>query len=356
MTNVSALHEQATRLGCIELASRLGFRVRGSYARARGACPVHGGHNDQTFSLTLKDGALIAHCFGCGFAGDVIALVGALRGVADFRAQVDATIEVLNMAPIPERAPEQTTNAPPIDAISYHNVVTALVVECRKHRRGNDVAQYLRSRGILDIVPEYGLFPLPQRDRHRSIIDALLEQFELDTLVAAGLIWQTKDGRIVRDALSFARNRLCIPWRGPDWRVEALQRRVLDSSNPRYVFPRGIKAMHPFGVEKLRDVASAQSIALVEGALDAISLAAICRREGFDIVPLGLPGVDGWRDAWGQYCEGRTVYIAFDADEAGMKAFADLAPVVRDAGASEVRWWQPERGKDWNEELVRVAS
>lgn len=354
--DVSSIHAQVAQLGCLELASRLGFRTRGSHNRARGACPIHGGHNTQTFSLTLKDAVLVAHCFGCGFAGDVIELVGAVRGLDEFAAKVNATLDVLSMAPIPEQAPKQVTDAPPIDALSYYNVVTALINECRKHRPIADVARYLRSRGILGVAPEYGLFALPPCDKQRTIIDALHEQFELETLVAAGVLRRTNDGQVRRDVLSFARNRVCIPWRGPDGHIETLQRRVLDSSNPRYVFPKGIKARHPFGVERLKDAPKDTPIAFVEGALDCLSLATICRNRGLDIVPLALGSVTNWGKNWEQYCNGREVYLCLDADKAGDTRMPELAVLIDAAGASSIRWWRPEHGKDWGDELLAGAA
>ena len=353
LTAVNEIHAAIVALGPREFAGRAGFKVD---RRGRGACPIHGGHNGEQFALTAKRGEVVlAHCFNCGFAGDAIDLLGALRGRTDFAGKLEAVAELLAMAPIPANSEPFEPETERIDQSSYHNVVTELVAECRKYQPIRDVARYIKSRGVLDAAVEYGLFALPPVDCHRSVIDALLQQFELETLVAAGLGWQMKDGLIRRDALSFARNRLCIPWRSPEGRIETLQRRVLDSSNPRYVFPKGIKALHPFGIDKLKCAPKDQPIALVEGALDCLSLAVICSKNDFNIIPLALGSVSNWGDNWGQYCSGRVVYIALDNDTAGTKAFGELAVKTRDAGATQVRWWRPE-AKDWNDELTKVAS
>ena len=53
------------------------FRRYGS--RARGVCPIHPKAKNQNLSMDLNRG--LAHCFSCGWSGDVIDFVKAVDGV-----------------------------------------------------------------------------------------------------------------------------------------------------------------------------------------------------------------------------------------------------------------------------------
>lgn len=91
------------------------------------------------------------------------------------------------------------------------------------------------------------------------------------------------------------------------------------------------------------DVWAAPVIVLVEAPLDALSLMAC----GVPAVALG--GVS-WPDWLPVACGFKSVLLAFDADEAGDKAAAQLAPVLASFGAKSARL-RPPGAKDWNEEL-----
>jgi DNA primase len=353
MTDMSGIHSAIVALGPREFASRAGFKVD---HRGRGRCPIHGGHNDEQFALTTKRGEVVlAHCFNCGFSGDALDLLGALRGRTDFAGKLAAVTELLGMAPIPANTESFQSEPDRIDPSSYHNVVTALRDACQQFRPIRDVCLYVQQRKLLDLAPEFGLFALPDRARQPEVIAQLCKMFEAETLHKCGLINRDSRGRYNFRQLQWANHRLCIPWTGPAGQIDVLQRRTIDSNKPKYVFPSGIAPMHPFGVAQLRNVPKSHPIAFVEGALDVLAMAALCRREGFGIVPLGLPGVSTWRTSWGELCSARDVYIALDNDKAGNEAFGELAVKVQQSGPAEVRLWKPECGKDWNDEL-KAAS
>ena len=354
MIELGELHAAIVALGPREFASRLGFKVD---RRGRGRCPIHGGHNDQQFALTVKHGeVMLVHCFACGLGCDAIDFVGTLRGRPDFPGKLEAVADLLGMAPIPVSTEPFEPEPERIDPLSYHNVITALRAICLQYRPIRDVCQYLQRRKLLGLAPEFELFALPERAKQPEVIEHLRKTFEVETLAACGIIRRKKSGAFEMRQLQWSNHRLCIPWTSPSGQVEALQRRTLDSSKPKYVFASGVAPMHPFGIERLKEVAKDHPIAFVEGALDVLALTSICRREGFALVPLGLPGVSTWRESWGEICRGREVYVALDNDKAGTEAFAELAPKLHEVGASQIHWWQPTSGKDWGDTLNKVAS
>ncbi len=352
MTDVGQLHSAIIALGPREFASRAGFKVD---RHGRGSCPVHGGHNPSQFTLRIRNGRLKAHCFPCRFDVDAIELLGMLRGRSDFAGKLEAVAELLNMAPIPDRTEHCEPEPERIDAVSYHNVITELKRICLKYRPIRDVCRYLQVRKLLELALEFGLFAIPDRSKQAEVISQLCKTFEPETLLKCGLVNRNKQGCYTLRQLQWSEHRLCIPWTSASGQVEALQRRCLDSSKPKYVFPSGVAPMHPFGIEQLRTVPKDHPIAFVEGALDTIALTTICRREGYSIIALGLPSVDGWRESFRDLCRGRVVYVALDADDAGEDAVGVIGLEAHLSGAAQVIRWAPNAGKDWGEQLSRAS-
>lgn len=351
---LAELRAAIVALGPQEFANRAGFKVD---RRGRGRCPIHGGHNDEQFALTAKRGEVVLfHCWNCGASGDAIDLLGLLRGRSNFAGKLEAVAELLGMGPIPTNAQPFEPEPERINPLSYHNAVAALRETCHQFKPIRDVCQYLQGRKLLSLASEFGLFALPEPLKQAEIVSDLCKTFEPETLTRCGLVNRDKRGGYNFRQLQWSNHRLCIPWTNPSGQIEALQRRCLDSSKPRYVFPSGIAPMHPFGIAQLRALPKDHPIALCEGALDAIALTAICRREGYSIIALGLSGVDGWRESFRDLCRGRRLYVALDADEPGEDAASAIGLEAHLFGASQVIRWAPNYGKDWSDQLLARAS
>ena len=89
----------------------------------------------------------------------------------------------------------------------------------------------------------------------------------------------------------------------------------------------------------------AEQVVICEAPIDALSLAAC----GVPAVALCGTSRPDWLAA---ACAFLRVALAFDADGAGDKAAADLAPSLRSFGATVERW-RPDGVRDWKELLVR---
>jgi len=70
--------EEAKRLIPVEALAGKHTELRRSGDGLRGCCPVHGGDNPESFSVS-PDKALF-HCFRCGEGGDVVSLYARLEG------------------------------------------------------------------------------------------------------------------------------------------------------------------------------------------------------------------------------------------------------------------------------------
>ncbi len=107
MIDTSAIHAAAPTP--LEVAERLGLRVaRGSRAdRAVVACPWHAPDRRPSCVIALRDGRVVAYCHACHQGGDLIDLVGIVRGIdprADWRRAAEAAASLVGIA-IDRRSP-----------------------------------------------------------------------------------------------------------------------------------------------------------------------------------------------------------------------------------------------------------
>lgn len=323
-----------------EVAGLLGLRINQRGARGvRVKCPLHAGDSPLSLSLRIgNDGTLQVRCFaGClGAGGDVLTLLAALEG--DFKRGLARAIELAGGS---VGAPAQAWQEPPrMDPDAYHELAKRILAAGRLDGRPWvwEVEAYLGSRRLLEQAREDGWACLPRFEALPGHEDELLE---------AGLAKHNDDGKVVP---FFGRWRLVIPWRGPDGRISALQRRRTwehDGNGPepvKYVFPRWrpdwpygsdrlcigldrkeigyvenregqdgiagkaragqdsaamvprIPAVRGQGPSALAGVAlhSTRTIAICEGAVDTLALRSLYPR----LLVLGIPGIDGWRAEW----------------------------------------------------------
>lgn len=308
-------------------------------------CPAHGG---VSLSLTVgRDRTMRAKCFGCDLAGDIFTLVASARSLTlprDFpetmrEAAALASIDLPALVPMREQLPT-------LPDATFDAVARALL---RDGLQGS-VAEYVRGRGIEDEARADGWGALPWPWAQGDLVDRMLVDFGAPVLLASGLFLDDPD-RGIRIARPGA--RLLIPWRGADGRILSLQRRRLDAGEPRYVAPAGRPLRQPYGVERLATRPGAP-VVYVEGAIDALALRALCGSR--DVVPLALPGVEAWREAWAAHARGRTAFVGLDEDAAGDGKVETLTRHLEAAGARSVRRWRPGGGaKDWAERLARAG-
>lgn len=219
-----------------------------------------------------------------------------------------------------------------------------------------DVMAYVDKRALAVVGAQAQLGALPPPAGQAPLIQALLKTFDQDVLARAGLVRRTTEGRVELERFAFPGHRLLIPWRGPGGSVDVLQRRRLDTGEPKYVFPPGMRPRLPFGAEALRASDLERTLVLAEGALDVLALRLLDQRDRLGLLPLGLPGVKGWQPDWARFAKGRTVRIALDADAAGDAETRKLADQLYEAGAARVQRWRLTDAKDWAEAVARRAS
>lgn len=400
-------------------------------------CPVHGERTDPSLSLRAGgDGTLGAVCHGCGWRGDALSLIAAVDGLdvrRDFGRVLERAAEIaggfvratvkesLQVRPEAPRLPEDVAAE-----------LFKRICERGRLRARRAVEAYLERRGLLEAARDDGWATLPSLDEMLDVARGMCKEMGSpeaafgqrgaqqpaaerpgltgktldvaptvpgprvmrlvgargrcgeaseqvsgafafgpeDLLIAAKLARWDREGRL---RLVWGRHRLVIPWRGPDGRIQALQRRLIDAprlwrgqEEPRYVLtwaPRW-----PYGVERLggengtdcgdivqgsagavdvdcmaerrlctlrRGLAGGgegsnrgRPVLFVEGAVDAIAMRLL--RPG-RCVPLGLPGTGAWESSWARLVGQRKVYFGTDGDASGDARAAKAAIDVAEA-------------------------
>jgi hypothetical protein len=405
-------------------------------------CPVHG---DRTPSLSLqvRGGTLSARCWACGWGGDLLALVAAVERFdvrRDFAEVLRRAAELAGGGAVATCKPalqvrEEAPRLPPDLTAELFERICEIG---RLGPRGRTEA-YLDGRGLLDAARVNGWASLPslnqmldiarevwqgmgsRQGNHKVGAESLGElpgpgnanaaerktrgaEFagskgpknersnEPSGQVSGGFTFSGPEELLIAARLAFwgrsgelvtlwGRHRLAIPWRGPDGRIQALQRRLVDAprrmrdgrEEPRYVltwaprWPYGIErlevdngadcvdsggrptsgdvgaAERRAGADRLSETAggaqnvggtgsagsgAARSVVFVEGAIDTIAAQLLLKRPA---AVLGLPGTGGWVSSWAGLVGGRKVFWGLDGDAAGDERAAKGAIDVAEA-------------------------
>lgn len=336
-----------------QLCDALGLAKGAQRQRGAGVmvlCPMHA-ERSPSCSVTLgDDGTIRFRCFGCQATGDALTLIAVVNGL-ELATQFDEVLEqaavIAGGHVLPERsAPTRDTEPEAISPASYNAIAQALLELCPLDS-DPDVLGYVDRRILLVQAGRTHCAALPRPELQAVTITRLLDTFSAESLELAGLLWRNDAGEINRASFAYPHNRFVIPWRQLDGSIASLQRRrVDDDPRKKYVFPRGSRPPLPFGAEQLRAHDAERTLVFCEGALDVLALRLLDWRDGLGILPLGLPGVDGWQSGWARFAKGRNVRIGLDADDAGERKVQAIADELYKAGARAVERWEPA-AKDW---------
>lgn len=290
--------------------------------RGKYQCPLHGG---GSLSLSLTDHGTVYYCFGCKENGSVVDL--ACKVWLCDRREASRRLGAAPPAAPPPPRPLATAFDAEFSAIA-ETMMSLLTID-------SEVTDYLRGRGFS------GIDTLDWR-AHSEVASELAHRHGREAVIRSGLAREYR-GSLV---MSRAKHRLIIPWRDPAGRITSVQGRVLDASEPKYIFPPGRRPGYPYGSQRVQD--GTMRVAIVEGALDAEAYL------GLTGVPaLGLPGVSTrMPDTWRCLLSCREVIVAVDSDRAGESAVDRIMAECRVLGAKSVVRHAATSG-DWTDMLRR---
>jgi DNA primase len=311
------------------------------------------------------DGTIRVRCFGCSASGDVLSLVAAVHGldpkrdfvrVLDLAADVAGVAGPENTAPSPRRAQAPVEARAEVELEPDDGIIGAVAYVLRELvpvGKSPEALAYLDARRIAH-GPAWGWFALPNDLHELDVLrHAIVDHVGVEAWARSGMAWPSG---------CFSprwAGRLVVPWEAPNGSTEYLVGRAMGEprdGEPRYEGPRGRRAHWPWGCADLHELAGPDTaVAIVEGAVDALSFNLLCSRHGVDCIAVALPGVDQWRDAWAELARDRPAVVALDADKAGQRHTEKIkAALARAARGVTVR--EPAAGKDWNDLLCSTEK
>lgn len=311
-------------------------------AAYKGLCPFH---DEKSPSFMIQKGDTHYHCFGCGAHGDAIQFLMAHLKMS-FSDAVESLAERFHVHL--DTVEDAGTDKGPNKSL----LKEALEQACRFYHfyllhtpEGHEVLHYLYKRGLdLDFINRFQVGLAPKASGYfRKVMHAKFIKDE--TLVAAGLIAETKDGRW-RDFFS---ERITFPVRDASGAVIGFSARKYkeETFGGKYINTSETalfkKSKVLFGLNySRRRIAKENRAIIVEGQIDALRLI----QEGFNFTVAGQGTAFGEGHAKELVNLGvNLVYLALDGDHAGREATVKIGDLFQKQGI-EVRVVQMPRDQD----------
>jgi DNA primase len=303
------------RIDVVEFISAY-VQLRKSGRNFVGFCPFHS--NTRTPAFYVFPDTQSYHCFGCKASGTVFDFLMQREGL-EFRDALEqlakrAGVELRERTEQDEQQDRLRTRLLEINAAAaafFHHLLI-------KSPRGEVARAYVAKRQIDAATTE--AFQLGCGPADWGALLAYLTDrkgFELEEIEAAGLIIKHES----RGYYDRFRDRLMFPIRSLKGEVIAFGGRSLGDAQPKYMnspqTPLFDKSRVLYGLDLARDaIRSSDATVIVEGYVDVI----IAHQHGFRnvVAPLGTALTADHVGAVKKLA--RTVYLALDADAAGIKA------------------------------------
>lgn len=328
-----------------------------------GKCPFH---HEKTASFSVNASGQFYYCFGCGKSGDVISFIMEIESL-DFNDAVRFLAERANI-PLPEvryddeKIKEQKKYKQRLLDILRETAL--FYVHNLRSEKGGEHAEYVLNRNITaETAAKFGMGAsldfnsLPQYLKSKG--------YSYDEMVASGAVGK-KDGRY----FDWLGKRLTIPVIDQFNNVIAFAGRRIDgikeqkyiNTKETYIFVKGKTFFNLNNLKKLKNENGLDSVIMVEGHLDVVSLS----QAGFKNVVAGM-GTALTKDQariLKRYTE--KVFISYDGDFAGQKASVRGLEILKEEGLEVKVVSLPDGmdpddvikklGKDAYEKLLREAK
>jgi DNA primase len=318
-----------------------------------GFCPFH--PNTKTPAFYVFPDTQSYHCFGCKASGTVFDFLMQREGL-DFRAALEqlaqrAGVQLRERTEQDEQQDQLRTRLLEINSAAaafFHHLLV-------KSPRGEAARAYVARRAIDDATVE--AFQIGYSAGEWSALLTYLTDrkgFELDEIEAAGLIIKHE----TRGYYDRFRDRLMFPIRNLKGEVIAFGGRSLGDGQPKYMnSPQTAlfdKSRVLYGLDLARDaIRSGDATVIVEGYVDVI----IAHQHGFRnvVAPLGTALTAQHVGVLKKLA--RTVYLALDADAAGVRATLKGVQILQEnLDGHDVPVPTPQGFIRWERELDAVIK
>ncbi len=283
----------------------------------KGLCPFHT-EKSPSFYVSQEKG--IYKCFGCGEGGDVFTFVQKVKGL-EFIDSVKELAHRYNVTLVETPEERKEFDKRTSILLFYQQACEYYTKLLKDPQEGQVARQYLKQRGVSEEIIEkfkLGYAPNAWDGLLRYLTNA--NKVTAASLEEAGLVRRQNEGSGYFDLF---RNRLMIPISDDQGRVIAFGGRTMADDQIKYLnspeTPIYKKGQHLFAFHLAKDAIKKQdAVIVVEGYFDAITP----HQYGFNntVATLGTALTSQQAKLLVRYTESKRVYLAFDADNAGLKA------------------------------------
>jgi len=286
-------------------------------------CPFH---QEKTPSFTVSPDKQLWHCFGCKLGGDVIGFVQRIENIS-FGEALRKLAERVGIRIHRERSKEEALRSRLIEI----NQLAMHFYERMLWSNAGEVARaYLKARGISwEIAKKFHLGYAPAE--WEALSNYLREHsISPEEAVSAGLLVKTETGDRYYDRF---RDRLMFPIMSGSGEVIGFGGRTLSDNVAKYINTPETPIFQKRNVLYALHIATSaiketNSAIVVEGYMDAIAL----HQFGFanTVATMGTALTPQMLSQLRRYAQ--TIYLAFDADSAGMNAMLRSSSLFKQEG------------------------
>jgi len=337
MASVEDIKSRVNIVDIVEQYVRL--EKTGTSYKAR--CPFH---NERTPSFNVNPDRQMYYCFGCGAGGDIVDFIQRIEGL-DFVGSMKFLADQVGL----EFETRSQSNTSEQKQYLYNAVEDACVWFQEKLAQNSDARSYLARRGVSDAsntVWRVGYAP----DEWRALREYLTANGYSDAILReAGLIKDPRDGVTEKkQPFDTFRGRIIFPINDSSGRCVGFSGRLLAEKEqaPKYLnspdTPIFNKSDVLYGLDKAKQAIRSMGFSvLVEGQMDIV----LSHQHGFR----NTVATSGTAVTY-EHCKrlqriSPKLMLAFDADNAGIKAVKKTASIALSLGM-DVKVAHTPEGKD----------
>ena len=302
--------------GYVQLTKRSGSNLFG-------LCPFH---SEKTPSFSVSPDKQIYHCFGCGKGGGVINFIMEIENLS-FPDAVAFLAKRVGMEVPDDDTPKELRNKR-TRLLELNKDAARFFYDMLSTPAGAGALSYIKKRGISrQMAMNFGLGAAP--DSWNALLDSMSSKgYTHQEMFEAGLIRKSRTGSGFYD---YFRNRLMFPVIDVRGSVIGFSGRALGDNEPKYLnspdTPVFNKSRCLFALNLAKRSKQGMLI-LSEGNIDVIAL----HQAGYDcaVASLGTSLTSDQARLMTRYTD--QVVIAYDADNAGVKAAQRAIPILEKAG------------------------
>lgn len=304
-------------------------------------CPFH---HEKTPSFHVSRDKQLYHCFGCGASGNVFTFIREYENFG-FTEALKMLADRAGMSlPESELSPKMKEQENYRNSLKEMNRVAAAYFHylLTKTEHGKKAVDYLHNRGFTDET--ISSFAIGYSDIYNDDLYKYLKSkgYTDKQMSDAGLVEIYED----KGASDKFWNRVMVPILDINGKVIAFGGRVLGDGKPKYVNTKETqvfdKSRNLFAMNIARR-SRRRGIIICEGYMDVIAM----HQAGFDnaVASLGTAFTMGHANIIKRYVD--EVYLAYDSDEAGVKATLKVISILRAVGiTTRVINMQPYKDPD----------